>query len=112
MNNAAVVKLIGEFDVSQVELFEKAFTVTMEQAGCHRIVLDMEQLSFSGSSGISSLIAMRSRLDSLEESVIYMYRANDYIVDLVRIIGIESILELIDMGELYRISGIEIDSGV
>lgn len=108
LKNTGVLELIGEFDLNEVELFEEAFSTCVDDAECHRVVLDMDQLTFLGSSGISALISMGRRLDGKMEQVIYIYRANDYIVDLVRMTGIEPIVKLIDGWELQRLSGVEV----
>ena len=108
LNNTAILELIGEFDLNEVDLFENAFVGCIDDASCYRVVLDMDQLTFLGSSGISSLIGMGRRMEGMKDEVIYIYRANDYIVDLVRMTGIEPIVKLIDGWELQRLSGVEI----
>ena len=108
LKDTAVLELVGEFDLNEVELFEEAFSTCIEDVACHRIVLDMDQLTFLGSSGISALIGMGRRLEGKKDGVIYIYRANDYIVDLVRMTGIEPIVKLIDGWELQRLSGVEV----
>jgi anti-anti-sigma factor len=109
--DSAILELTGEFDLNEVELFEGAFRELVDNPEYKRIILDFKLLTFLGSSGISSLIGMSRLLGGQKEGHIYILNANDYIRDLVRMTGIESIVRLIDAWEYKRLTGQDIHTG-
>lgn len=109
--DSAILELTGEFDLNEVELFEGVFRELVESPEYKRIILDFKLLTFLGSSGISSLIGMSRLLGGQKEGHIYILNANDYIRDLVRMTGIESIVRLIDAWEYKRLTGHDIHPG-
>ena len=107
---SGILELAGEFDLNEVEIFEQAFRSHAENPECKRIILDFDQLSFLGSSGISSLISMSRQMGSDKEGTIYLFRANDYIRDLVKMTGIEAIVKLINAWDFKKLTGQELDA--
>ena len=90
-NELLIVELSGELDSNAVNEFEKVINEQM-QKGHKQIVLDLEELIFISSSGISSIIGLLDELSEMEGKLSTM-NAPKPILSTIKLVGISSVLE-------------------
>jgi anti-sigma B factor antagonist len=83
----ATVKFVGELDIATVPLAENALKDALT-AGCHRIVIDLRELDFMDSTGITLLVRwdLGARDDGYDMALI---RGGERIQRLLALAGLE-----------------------
>ena len=88
----ALVMLAGELDTSTVgQLYEELATLTRE--GARHIAINLAELDFMDSTGLSAIIAAHKRAEALEEELILFSPSRD-IRRLFEMTGIDSYLNI------------------
>ena len=68
LNGLARVRVSGELDMASQPAFERAISVA-EQHGSQGLIVDLSDLAFMDSSGLSALLRARERAEDVERTV-------------------------------------------
>ena len=94
--DTSVIRLIGEFDLSQCPRFERAL-LESESSDAGRTVLDLEGLTFIDAAGLHALLAA-SRRSAGDGGRLRMTPARGEVAEMLRLTALDLTLPLADHG--------------
>ena len=88
---------IGELDIATVPILERVFEVARDDSTARMIVLDLTELSFIDSSGLSLLLRMKTACEAADR--LRVLNGSPAVTRLLDVSGIRPLLPIITSGQ-------------
>lgn len=94
IGNYQVFKLIGEFDLNEVYLFESKVSEALSQKP-PKIVLDISELEYLDSSAIGAFVRLYREVVEKSKGKLYFFNPKEFIEELFELSNLKNFLSII-----------------
>ena len=91
---AVVVTVVGEVDMDTAPQVSAAVTAAFAEIGAHCYVLDLTNVTYLGSAGLTALLDATRRAESRSEPLLVVVDANRPVIRPIEITGLDEVLRL------------------
>ncbi len=89
-----IIKLKGEFDLSELPVFEKEINKARQES--NKIIVDFSQLEYIDSGGIGAFIQLQTDLGNEDGGELYLYNVNDFIYGVLDVANLLTFFTLLN----------------
>lgn len=101
INNYSVVKLLGEFDLNDADIFETEINKIFKER--QKIILDFSELEYIDSSGIGQLIQLQRDFGNEANNELYLANINKFIFNVLEIANLTTFFNIISKSKMHKL---------